>query len=173
MSTRNPTETRTPALLVDWRQVETERGRLVWEGLTVAVFIGWSGGDWSIHTSWQRASFLAQLDPRADVELEAHRQPEVKERPTRWLAGQALPQPCWLDLRSSTDAWAPRTPALLIERRPRPNGAEGPVADCLAVTARREGDAGMWVMEGRWYPTPIVHPIKPLADRELRQLRTG
>lgn len=164
-------------MLVDWRQVANERGKLVWEGLSVAVFTGWSG-DWSIHMAWQRASYLAQLDPRKDPELEAHRQlgkrTEARERPAKWLAGQPLPQPGWLDLRASTDSWAPRTPALLTERRPHRVGAAGPDAGFLAVTARRgEDNTGAWLVEGRGYPAPAVHPVMPLADRELRRLRAG
>lgn len=177
---RDRSTLRTAALLIEWRYgVDERRRQPAWQGL-VATVRKYGSHDWSLGVDWVPARLLSPLDPLGDVELAGNRSHGEAVRAggtspaghAAWtVPGATLPDPCWLDRRSSLDLRAPRTPAILIDHRSNVEhrGAR-PIEEGLLATVKI-GTTGKWSLDVSWQPSSSIKPIDPLTDAELEPNR--
>lgn len=175
---RDRSTLRTAAILIEWRYgVDERRRQPAWEGL-VATVRKYGSHDWSLGVGWEPARSLSQLDPLDDVELEGNRNHAEAVRASAtspaaaaWVVpGATLPDPCWLDQRSSTDLRAPRTPAILIDHRSNVDHRGRPLEEGLLAIVKI-GTTGRWSLDVSWQRSSSIKPIDPLADAELEANR--
>lgn len=177
---RDRSTLRRPALLIEWRYgVDERRRQPAWEGL-VATVRKYGSHDWALSVDWEPARLLSALDPLEDVELAGNRSYGEAMRAggtspsgdASWIVpGATLPEPCWLDQRSSLDLRASRTPAILIDHRSNVEHRGAlPIEEGLLAMVKI-GTTGKWSLDVSWQRSSSIRPIDPLADAELEANR--